>query len=159
MDHTIAHLLLQVSVLFWLKVLILSRRLGGRCVNTPGSFKCSCASGYQGSGRQCVATKCSSTFKIWVGTEIDFCDAKTCTMKCSEGYQHSEGEYLQTCDWRGKWPSSTQLKCEGKRDTFFGHYGNISVRWGIIGLNIKFNLRYWRVCSRTWWLRSRLRYL
>ena len=86
---------------------------GGRCVNTPGSFKCSCASGYQGSGRQCVATKCSSTFKIWSGTEIDSCDAKTCTMKCSEGYTHESGEYLQTCDWRGKWPSSTQLKCEG----------------------------------------------
>ena len=34
-------------------------------------------------------------------------------MKCKEGYEKSEGDLVQTCDWRGKWPSSTSLKCEG----------------------------------------------
>ena len=82
-------------------------------MNTPGSYKCTCASGYHGSGRQCVATKCQSGMKMYVGTEVESCDAKGCKMKCSEGYKKSDGNYQQTCDWRGKWVSADALRCEG----------------------------------------------
>ena len=51
--------------------------------------------------------------KMYVGTEVESCDAKGCKMKGAEGYKKSDRNYQQTCDWRGKWVSADALRCEG----------------------------------------------